>query len=650
MRRILNCTAAALAVVTGACETPVTPSDILDPQEGPIPGVPSGNAFTLGEATLLTGSASDAWPELEGDHVAWYRAAPAEEEGVWLMDLRTGEATRIWSGTVYSAFDLVDGEIFWGSAEGLHSYRIDSGTLNTLATAYRYYRDVSVGPRYIVGTARQSSDRPFVYDRESGTEWLIPTPTSVPATRGWEDWVLYSDHRETLQERQLYLHHIPTGEETRITDQDQLLTTANADLSANRVVYFARRFCPGSLELYDMGARTTGAVDLPGICPTVVLLDGDLLVYRHNASGGIIYLGFLDLGSGDQVELRLQNPGNWRIDADLDGTRAVHTSANGLTLVDLRFQARQPPVADAGGPYLVDEGAPLTLDAGGSYSPSGATLSYRWTLPDGTVLDGASPSWTWPDDGEFDVALTVTDSEGESAGDVAEVTVLNRPPNVTVGGTGIRVASGTFSLSGVAGETVTLLGSFDDPGLQDAPWRWSVSWDGGELASGTLEDQGALPPVTWTPAEPGTFTVVVEVEDKDGGATTLEVSLVVERAPLPPLRVHAGSGEQHNVPALNSSGVFPVVAFGMPEAHARDFDVATFRLGPASAAPLMEGGQRPRLEDRDGDGLDDLVLTFRVPEVGLSPGDAEVCLAGATVAGDALHGCSPIRIAGGGGR
>lgn len=644
MHRFLTCAAAVLAVAAGACDTPITSPEILDPQAGtPLTG-PVGEAFTPGGATLLTGSASDAWPELEGDYVAWYRAAPAEEEGLWLMDLRTGDASRIWAGTVGPEMDLVDGRVYWGSADALLVHDIASGVTQPLASGYRHYRHVSVGPRYIVGSAWQSSFRPFVFDRADGTEVLIPTSASVPMTRGWGDWILYS-YALTNTVAQLYLYHIPTASETPITDQDQLLTAANADLSGGRAVYFGRRFCPGSLELYEMEAKTTAPLPLGTNCPQVVLLDGDVLVYRHNASGGVIYLGFMDLTDGETLAVPVQNPGNWRIDADLDGTRVVHTSAEGLTLFDLRFETRQPPVADAGGPYEVVEGGDLTLDGSGSYSPTDASLSYLWTLPDGTTLDGVHPTWSWEDDGVFPVSLTVSEEGGLSDEDQASVTVLNAPPTVALGPAGAQTRS-TPTLSGVEGEAVTLVAHFSDPGLRDAPWKWSVSWDGGVLASGAVDVQGALPPVTWTPDTPGSFTVVVRVEDKDGGTSELEIPLMVEKAPLPPLTVHAGSGARHTVPALESRGVFPVVAFGMPEATAADFDAATFRLGPGAAAPLMGQGHAPRVEDRDGDGLEDLVLHFRVTDVGLEPGDQEVCLTGATLAGDGLQGCSPIRIAG----
>lgn len=652
MRRSILTLVILPTLTLAACEMATAPVSEQTAVDGtPVPG-PVAADFSPGGTVPLTSSPSDMWPELEGDHVAWYRAGPAEEEGIWLLDVRTGQASRIWAGTVLSTFDMVDREIFWGSADGLHAYDIDTESLVTLASGFRQYRDVSAGPRYIIGTATQSSARPLVFDRAAGTESLIPTPTSVPATRGWGDYVLWTDHRESLQFRDFYLYHIPTGTETAVTDQAQFLSSANAAIHGDRVVYFARRFCPGPLEEYS---RSTGAitqVPLPPemTCPVVVELEGDLLVYRHAASGGIIHLGFMDLGTGEHASIPLANPGNWRIDADLDGTRVVHTSAQGLVLMDLRFQPPQPPVADAGGPYEVEEGGLLTLDGSASASLNGVSLRYRWEMGDGTVLEGSpTPTHAWADDGSYPILLTVWEEDGPDAQDETTVTVTNRPPLVSVGGGDLDAqdASGP-GLSGEAGSPVTFTAAFSDPGLLDAPWRWSVSWEAGELASGTVDTQGDLPPVTWTPAAAGSFTVTVRVEDKDGGVAQVDVPLTVAEAEpaYPSLRIHTGTGPDNRVPAAPSNGVFPVVVFGMEALAVTDMDLDAFRLGVDQAVPLREGGHAPAVSDVDGDGLMDLRLRFRVRDAGLQVGDTEVCLTGAALDGAPLQGCGPIRVAG----
>jgi PKD repeat protein len=89
------------------------------------------------------------------------------------------------------------------------------------------------------------------------------------------------------------------------------------------------------------------------------------------------------------------------------------------------------PVADAGGPYIAEEGASILLDASGSTDPEGDSLMYRWNI-DGMWIDNyyyPYMSWTWYED--FSGTITLEVSDGTSIDtDTANVTILNVPPQI----------------------------------------------------------------------------------------------------------------------------------------------------------------------------------------------------------------------------
>lgn len=640
------------ALTLGACDTmaPPTAEFVIEDSADAAPlDQPLGADFTLGPVNMLTSSNQDVWPELEGDWVAWYRQSPLEEQGLWLMDLTTRQAERIWEGVLLSEFDLHDGEVFWGSADGLHTFDIASRNLETLDATYRQYRDVNAGPRYVLGTANQSSDRPFVFDRATGVIETIPTPTSVPATRGDGTHFLWADGRVSFRKRDLFAMNAGDRIEMVVTDQDQVLNSSNAAISGNRVVYFDARFCPGSLQLHDLTTGETTPILLPDVtCPIVVGMDGDVVIYRHNASGNRIFLGFYDVSNGDLDEVELTNPGNWRIDADLDGNRVVHTSVDGLQIMDLRFQPAQPPVANAGGPYQVDEGSSLTLDGSASFSMNDAPLSYLWDLGDGAQMEGsASPEYTWVDNGEFTVSLTVSEEES-GLSDTAETTV--RVMNVA------PVVSGPARLEAQEGVEVEYATAFEDAGVADGPWSWRILHGDIETKNGVAEEPGALPSKVWAPGdwEVGEVTLTVEVTDKDGATGTLQTVVAVapaeddeERKPeVQEIRVKAGHGRNNRVRAWRGRGLVPIVVYGSEEAPIGQMKRREFRLGPDQAKPVRFFGRTAIRRDVDRDGKKDLLMWFRLGATGLERDAQEVCLTGMTKDGQALEGCSPIRIRG----
>ena len=109
-------------------------------------------------------------------------------------------------------------------------------------------------------------------------------------------------------------------------------------------------------------------------------------------------------------------------------------------------EVNHDPVADAGGPYVVNEGSLFSLDASATTDVDGNALTFAWTL-DGKAL--GSPLWitgrcgrVWQTTAAMAPTVEVRDGRGGSDTDASAVTVLNVAPSVDA------TASRTLTLHG----------------------------------------------------------------------------------------------------------------------------------------------------------------------------------------------------------
>ncbi len=187
--------------------------------------------------------------------------------------------------------------------------------------------------------------------------------------------------------------------------------------------------------------------------------------------------------------------------------------------------SNQPPVAKAGGPYTGSEGAAVAFDASASSDPDGDPLSYSWSFGDWQIGSGVRPSHSYRDNGSYTVVLTVTDAHGASSQDSTTATIANVAPTVSL----------TLSTSSVqVGETLTLTGSFSDPGLDDDPWAIRIRWGDGTTINLNATDQSQPISGTHSYAAEGTYTADLRVTDKDGGQRTASQTVTVAGATSPP--------------------------------------------------------------------------------------------------------------------
>lgn len=191
----------------------------------------------------------------------------------------------------------------------------------------------------------------------------------------------------------------------------------------------------------------------------------------------------------------------------------------------------------------VDTGAEITMSVTAS-DPDGSVAEIEWDWDDGTVETGQTErTHTFSDDGDYSVAVTVTDDEGctlvegdvttLSAQDVHTVEVGNRCPQAEIS----SVLPGTDV---EAGTTVAFTGNSNDPDGTIA----TRNWDWGDTTA-TLD---GTPEESHLYSEEGVFKVTLEVIDDDGCSDSVQVTVTVTGVkPVATLTVNGGASVEANV-------------------------------------------------------------------------------------------------------
>jgi pimeloyl-ACP methyl ester carboxylesterase/PKD repeat protein len=208
----------------------------------------------------------------------------------------------------------------------------------------------------------------------------------------------------------------------------------------------------------------------------------------------------------------ITNPENGSWEWQIDALDVPPSGENIMVMYVQERSCNQPPVAEAGGPYVGDEGSAITFDGRGSTDPDGDTIQYRWDFNNDGTWDtewSSSPTadHTWGDDLSSIVMLEVSDGELTDT-DTASVAINNVVPTVEAGD----------NQEANEGDTISFDGSFTDSGAD----THTMEWDFGDGSTTT----GTLTP-THTYGDNGTYIVTLKVTDDDGGVgtDTLEVKV-----------------------------------------------------------------------------------------------------------------------------
>ncbi|MCX6664154.1 MAG: PKD domain-containing protein, partial [Euryarchaeota archaeon] len=188
--------------------------------------------------------------------------------------------------------------------------------------------------------------------------------------------------------------------------------------------------------------------------------------------------------------------------------------------------AGEPPVADAGGPYIGEECNSMLLNASGSYDSDGDSLTYRWNISGLWIENYYYPylEWTWFDD--FSGVVTLEVSDGDlTAVDTAEVTVLNVPPE-------ILSVRGPTEVD-VGAEMLLLVNFFDgisDPRFKIASldmYTATFSWGDGSSTVLSLGVGEFWANASHIYSEIGLYHIIITIVDDNGGEAIAEWDVIV---------------------------------------------------------------------------------------------------------------------------
>lgn len=267
------------------------------------------------------------------------------------------------------------------------------------------------------------------------------------------------------------------------------------------------------ITVADNLAPTAAAVASPssGKAPLAVSLDGS---GSSDEDGAVVDWDwdFADGGSasGEVVIHVFQNPGTY----DVELTVTDDNGDTDTTTVQVVANAPQAPVAVAN---ATPDGtkAPLgvVFSSVGSIDVDGTIIGYSWDFGDGSPLStAANPSHLFTTAGTFDVTLTVTDDDLQTA--TAVVPVIVGPSNVP------PVASGTATPA--VGKPVLNV-QFSSAASADSDGSIvSHLWNFGDGVGTSTE-----PNPTYSYSTIAPYSVLLTVTDDDGATNTVAIPVSV---------------------------------------------------------------------------------------------------------------------------
>jgi subtilisin family serine protease len=384
------------------------------------------------------------------------------------------------------------------------------------------------------------------------------------------------------------------------------------------------------LDLFAPGQGITSSVNNAGYAN----FSGTSMAAPHVAGAWAVLRQVAPTLNANQILTLLQNTGV-PITYLSDGSNVTTPRIDLLAAVQ---GTTQPPVLTVDQPLVsVDEGS-VAANSGTFSDPDGDPVTLSASV--GTVTDNGDGNWSWSfttTDGPAEsqtVTITGTDDKGAEGQITFTLQVLNVPPSVDAGPDASITSNEVFEFSG----------TFSDPGLNDAPWSFTIDWGDGTTTVGSTNNQALPILASHQYCAAGPYTVSLTVVDKDGGSGSDAMVLTVDYLGI---EIDITPSQHPNSVSLSNRGLLPLAVLSSVDFDATQIDPATVSLGDevGSDTPVAQrpnGRYYAEVEDVNGDGLLDVVFRFAVPAL-LANGDLGEGSTSLVLRGFLGDGCTNFR-------
>ena len=233
--------------------------------------------------------------------------------------------------------------------------------------------------------------------------------------------------------------------------------------------------------------------------------DGDPLEYRWDIDGDGTW--DTDWRTDPEIHMIWEDDDIITMAVEVTDGEYFDATSTVVTILDL-----SPTAEFIWSPEPQDEGEPVTFTDMSTSDPD-EIVSWTWDFAGSWTSSDQNPTFTFIDDGLFDVTLTVTDDDGSTDSITHQVTIDNVAPTVSIDS---MISPVTFILPG---DRLEFMGSFIDPGSDTHTIEWD--WGDGKTNSDSLVQNHAY-------ADIGSYIITLTIVDDDGGMgeDTREVEVI----------------------------------------------------------------------------------------------------------------------------